>query len=262
MPVHQIVPSTTSHKAEPLVPTLAVFARLGIADLDLNLHHLIEVGMSAEAVSAALAANGQTVRIVSGGWCDFFHAEPEIERTFASIDRQAALARLFGVDRIRLFFGRLPYQAYSRDALATIARNIRHCAERHPDLLLVFENHDGASLQPRVCREILETVDRANVRMNFDPINFAHAGVDSLGAAAELGPLIAHVHLKGLDQTGYCEFGVGDVDLTPVLHRLLAGGYCGGFTVEYEGRFDRTLHLYEGFRRAQAAIADLVDQRG
>ena len=39
-------------------------------------------------------------------------------------------------------------------------------------MLFNFENHDGASLHPEVCREILQRVDRPNIRMNFDPINF------------------------------------------------------------------------------------------
>jgi hypothetical protein len=46
-------------------------------------------------------------------------------------------------------------------------------------------------------------------------------------------------------------------DLTPVLRVLIAGGYRGGLTVEYEGPFDRTLRLYESVRRARLAIDEL-----
>jgi sugar phosphate isomerase/epimerase len=93
-----------------------------------------------------------------------------------------------------------------------------------------------------------------NVRLNFDPINFEHRGVDSLEALRELAPLVAHVHLKGYEGGEFCEFGVGEVDLMPVLTQLIEGGYRGAFTVEYEGAFDRTLRLYEGVRNARAAI--------
>ena len=34
--------STTSHKREPLLATLEVFGRLGLRDVDLNLHHVLE----------------------------------------------------------------------------------------------------------------------------------------------------------------------------------------------------------------------------
>src|SRR5690349_21838745 len=131
----QVIPSTTSHKNEPLVPTLNLFARLGLADLDLNLNHIIEGRASADSVRDALALNGQRVSIASGGWCDFFDREPTIGETFASVERQVSLARELGVDRLRLFFGRLPLADCSREALDRAAANIRAVAERDPDIL-------------------------------------------------------------------------------------------------------------------------------
>jgi sugar phosphate isomerase/epimerase len=119
----------------------------------------------------------------------------------------------------------------------------------------VFENHDGASLDPEVCAEILGVTDRPNVRANFDPINFERAGVDSVEALRILRPFIEHVHLKGVVDGENCEFGAGDVDLLPVLRTLLESGYQGDFTVEYEGRFDRTLRLFVAHRRATEALA-------
>ena len=142
-------------------------------------------------------------------------------------------------------------------AHATIVRNIRHAADTYPDIFFIFENHDGASSHPHVCREVIESVGRPNVRLNFDPINFEHRGVNSLEAARELLPLIAHVHLKGYEGGQFCEFGVGDVDLMPALRLLIDGGYRGAFTVEYEGPFDRTLRLHESVRRAQLVIDGL-----
>jgi sugar phosphate isomerase/epimerase len=253
-----LLPSTTSHKNEPLLPTLAIFSRLGLCDLDLNLNHLIERGVTVQDVQRALRENHQRVWIVSGGWCDFFDEEPKIQATFTSVARQVAIARALRIFTLRLFFGRLEYERYSPGARATIVGNIRHAADAHPDILFVFENHDGASSHPSVCREVLESVDRPNVRLNFDPINFEHRSVGSLQAARELQPLIAHVHLKGYEQGGFCEFGVGDVDLMPVLRVLIEGGYRGALTVEYEGPFDRTLRLYESVRRARLAVADLL----
>jgi sugar phosphate isomerase/epimerase len=252
-----VLPSTTSHKHESLLPTLDVFARLGMRDLDLNLHHLMVEGVPVEEVQQALRAEQLRVRIVSGGWCDFFHGAPLIEETFRSVDRQVALAGALGVDRLRLFFGRLPREAYSPHALSVIKGNLERLTDRHPAMHFAFENHDGASLCPEICREILEAVDRPTVRMNFDPVNFEHAGVGCMNALETLGHLIAHVHLKGLDGDEYCEFGAGRLDLMPVLRGLIDRGYRGAFTVEYEGRFDRTLRLYTGFRRAQAVVAAL-----
>jgi len=243
------------------VPTLEVFARLGWRDLDLNLNHIVERGVDPDAVQRALDANGQHVHIVSGGWCDFFLEGAAAEETQASVDRQAALARRFGVDRLRLFFGRLPVAEDSEAARAACARHLRRVADRHPDLHFMVENHDGASSRPEVCRDVLERVDRANVRLTFDPINFEHRGVRALDAIAIVAPLVGHVHLKGYAGGTFCGFGEGDVDLMPALRQLVAAGYTGAFTVEYEGTGDRTVRLFESVERARTAVASLATDR-
>ncbi len=253
-----VLASTTSHKKEPLLSALEIFARLGLRDVDVNLHHIIEVGVPTADVAAALAANGQRAWVVSGGWCDFFHTAPQIERTFASVDRQVAIARQLDVATLRLFFGRLARERYSPAALATISGNLRTLSAHYPEMLFVFENHDGASLVPEICAEVFARVDRPNIRMNFDPINFEKAGVGAAEALKAVAPFVAHVHLKGLDNGAYCEFGAGDVDLTPVLRALIGGGYCGRFSVEYEGPFDGTLRLYQSVQRARRVVDALV----
>ena len=254
----RILPSTTSHKHEALLPTLEVFARLGFIDIDLNLNHLIERGTDPAAVQRTLDAHGQRVSIVSGGWCDFFDEDEAADRTQRSVDRQVELTRAFGVDRLRLFFGRLPYGRYTPTALAAAVANIQQLADRHRGVTFVFENHDGASSRPEVCRAVLEGVDRPNVRMTFDPINFELRGVRTPDALEALLPLVGHVHLKGCTDGEPCGFGEGDVDLAPALRTLLGGGYRGDFTVEYEGRGDRTLRLYESVRRARETVAALL----
>jgi sugar phosphate isomerase/epimerase len=207
-------------------------------------------------VAQAVEANGLRVWVVSGGWCDFFRSAAEIETTFQSVARQVDIAKLLGVLRVRLFFGRLAYKDYSRAAFDVVRANLSRLSDAHPDTIFVFENHDGASLRPEVCQEILAAVARPNIRMNFDPINFAKAGVDPMAALNTVRDLVGHVHLKGLQKGEYCEFGEGDVDLTPVLRGLRDQGYSGSFSVEYEGPFDGTLRLYRSVARARAQMAD------
>lgn len=250
----RVLASTTSHKHEPHLPTFDVLSKLGLRDLDLNLHPLLEVGVPASVVAEAVAAHGLRVWVVSGGWCDFYDRAPESERTFASVARQVALAGELGVQQLRLFFGRLPYKDYSRESLDVICGNVSRLSDAHPGVTFMFENHDGASLHPEVCREILDRVGRPNIRLNFDPINFAKAGVDPMTALGIVRAVVGHVHLKGLDRGEYCEFGEGDVDLLPVLQSLLDGGYRGSFTVEYEGTVDRMLRLHRSVERARTVL--------
>ena len=239
----RVLASTTSHKREPLLPTLEVFSRLGLRDIDLNLHHILEEGVAVEAVQKAAVEGGLRIWIVSGGWCDFYDEAPKSDETDQSVSRQVDIARRLGAGQIRMFFGRLKFENYTVSKFDTIAGNLMRLSERHPDMLFNFENHDGASLHPEVCRDILQRVARPNIRMNFDPINFERSGVNCRQALDLLHPVVGHVHLKGLEQGEFCEFGVGDVDLDPILRSLEAHGYTGGFTVEYEGRHDGTLRL-------------------
>ena len=237
--------------------TLDLFARLGLRDLDLNLHHFIEGDLAVDAATAAMAAHGQRSWVASGGWCDFFHDAPQIDDTFQSVGRQVEIARRLGTRMLRLFFGRLPRASFGPASADTIVHNLQRLSDRHHETTFVFENHDGASLVPEICREVLERVDRPNIRMNVDPINFARAGVDAAAACAVLRPFVAHVHLKGIERGELCEFGSGDVDLTPVLRQLAQQGYSGDFTVEYEGPFDGTLRLYQSVERARTVIDSL-----
>ena len=255
---HLILASTTSHKREALPATLDAFARLGLRDLDLNLHHLLERGEPVKTVAGLTARHGQRIWVVSGGWCDFFHSPPAIEDTVQSVDRQVHIANQLDAPMIRLFFGRLPAASFDSVHASTIVENLKRLSDRHPSMTFVFENHDGASLVPEICRDALGAVDRPNIRMNFDPINFARAGVDPAQALEAVEPWVAHMHLKGIDNGEFCEFGKGDVDLTPLLRRLIERGYSGAFTVEYEGRFDGTLRLYESVQRARTVVTSLT----
>ena len=96
--MHLVLPSTTSHKHEALIPTLDLFARLGFTDLDLNLNHIVERGAGVDEIRSTLDANDQRVWIASGGWCDFFDEGVKAGETEASVERQIALARRLGVD--------------------------------------------------------------------------------------------------------------------------------------------------------------------
>jgi len=253
-----VLASTTSHKREPLLPTLEVFGRLGLREVDVNLHHILEVATPVEAIVDAVARHGLTVRCVSGGWCDFFDDAPRIEATFQSVSRQVDVAHRLNTSKLRLFFGRLKYEQYTDAARTTVCANLQRLSEAHTAMTFVFENHDGASLHPEVCAEILQRVDRPNIRMNFDPINFERHDVKALPALEQVLPFVGHVHLKGLFKGEFCEFGDGDVDLTPVLRRLVDSGYAGDFSVEDEGHYDGTLRLYQSVRRAQVALQRLL----
>src|SRR3954466_11317362 len=120
----RVLASTTSHKREPLLPTLEVFSRLGLRDVDLNLHHILEAGVAVEAVQKAAIAGGLRIWIVSGGWGDFFDSAPTSDETDRSVARQVDIATRLGAGQIRLFFGRLKFEDYTVSKFDTIAANL------------------------------------------------------------------------------------------------------------------------------------------
>ena len=252
-----VLTSTTSHKREPLLPTLEVLSTLGLRDIDLNLHHILEVGVPVESVVEAARTFGLRIRAVSGGWCDFFDSAPKIEDTSRSVLRQVEIARRLDARVLRLFFGRLALEDYTRERLTLISDNLRRMSDLHPGTTFVLENHDGASRRPEVCAEILDRTKRANVRMNFDPINFERDGVPHMAAFEILRPFIGHLHLKGLEDGRFAEFGVGDVDLTPLLRALASQRYDDAMSVEYEGPHDGTLRLYQSVLRARSVVEEV-----
>ena len=130
----RVLASTTSHKREPLLPTLEIFSRLDLRDIDLNLHHILEEGVPVESISDLAAARGLRVWIVSGGWCDFFNSPPQSDDTDRSVARQVDIAHRLGATQLRLFFGRLKFEDYGPGPFETICRNLlrRNCRTRVP----------------------------------------------------------------------------------------------------------------------------------
>jgi sugar phosphate isomerase/epimerase len=243
----RVLASTTSHKREPLLPTLEIFAKLGLRDIDLNLHHLLELNTSVRDVVPASRAN----RIhASGRWCDFFHAARWL--AIRSLVALRSVCGELGVSQLRLFFGRLSLDAYTPAMRATASTNLTRLADAHPAMLFVFENHDGASLNPQVCAEILSSVDRPNIRMNFDPINFERHGVDSNLALEAVLHSVAHVARRTRGRR-ILRVRRRRRQAVPMLRTLSRYGFDGAFSVEHEGRHDGTLRLYQSVERARAA---------
>ena len=159
-----------------------MFGRLGLRDIDLNLHHILEAGVPVEAVAGAVAAPGCGCR-----WCPAAGAISSTTRRRSTTPSRRSRGRSrsgpsSASRRCGCSSAGSDARTIRRRRQTSSARNLSRLSMRHPGVRFVFENHDGASLDPVVCREILDRVARPNIRMNFDPINFAKAGVDPAAA--------------------------------------------------------------------------------
>ena len=170
---------------------------LDLRDVDLNLHHVIELNLDVEAIRRVVEASGLRVWALSGGWCDSLSRPPRIDDTFRSAERQVAAARQFGVDLCGCSSEGCRSPIIRLPVWTRVCGNLRELSDRYPDVRFVFENHDGVSLDPAICRDVLDRVGRPNIRMNFDPINFERHGVDSR-RALDVVCRSSPTHLKGL----------------------------------------------------------------
>ena len=244
-----ILVSTVSYKNEPLEMVLYLFKSIGFRNIELHLNPLYHDILNPLQAKKLFEKFRIKPYVFSGGWCDFFSFKPDINKTFNSVKKQVAIAKELRCNVIRLFFGRLSLFDYNQSHLNSIVNNLLCLSDRYKEITFVFENHDGASLNPKVCQEILQTVNKRNIQMNFDPINFERSGVSSKEALTILIPYIKHVHLKGLNGNELCEYGEGDVDLDSVINVLLDSNYNGYFTLEYEGRKNPTIRLMKSYEK-------------
>jgi sugar phosphate isomerase/epimerase len=231
----QLCFSTTSHKHENTENVFANFNKDGLKYIEYNLTPIMDGKIKAELVKALLKKYSLIVKVIGGGWCDFFHTGKKIEETFQSIKIQLNIAEVLDCKSIRLFFGRKKYSGIDQEVFDCIVNNIKYVADMYPDINFYFENHDGASLVPQFCLDIMQKIDRNNVKLNFDPINYEKAGTDSNIAYKMLKNYISHIHLKGLVSGTYCSYGQGDVNLDNIIEDLINSKYKNIFTIEYEG---------------------------
>jgi len=149
--------------------------------------------------------------------------------------------KLLQVSAVGLHIGFVPHetqsQAYSQ--VVEVLRDIcDHCAAHGQTLHLETGQETALALV-----EFLQTVDRQNLYVNFDPANMILYGVgEPLPALELLGPYVRSVHCKdGLwsDQPGKTwgkemPLGEGDVDMAAYLKMLDKIGYEGPLTIERE----------------------------
>ena len=227
--------STTALKHDEINYIFHVYSINGLNNIEFNLEPLMKNQSSIEDVLEYQQENNINIRMLSGGWCDFFHEWPEIEETFISIDRQVEISGYLKCPSIRVFFGRKKYNEFISNTFDNLVENIQHVSDKHRHVNFYFENHDGASLLPEFCLDAISSVNRENVKINFDPVNFEKAGFDSLHAYELLKGHIFHVHLKGIRNKEYCRYGCGEVNLDYIISDLISSEYDNLITLEYEG---------------------------
>jgi sugar phosphate isomerase/epimerase len=178
-----------------------------------------------------------------------------------TLEREVALARLFGTDRVRVFSfarprdkigagvpGGRPSPELGESELETLRRGFAPLvglAERE-GVTLMLENVRSCYADTGLhSRQILAAIDSPRVRLIWDPAN---AFVSGEAAACSVGydavrPYVAQVHAKdaaivdpSTGETEWRRIGDGAMDWTGQLRALLADGYAGVVSLETHWR--------------------------
>jgi sugar phosphate isomerase/epimerase len=240
----------------PLGEKLARVSRLGADACELATPGDVTVENS-RSVAEAVAASGVRVTAVASlskpnapdG------AEPGLQLLEASIRCAHALGAPYAV----AYFGGHSTRP-AAEAIEHYRRLVRPLVELAGEcgVTILIENHfshapGDVTSGPAGCGELIAAVDSPSFGLNFDPCNFAIAGVDVAVAYADLKHAVRNVHVKdarpydpAVDATYpgrivedlnrgrflFVPVGEGITDNTTILKALLRDGYSGAVTVE------------------------------
>jgi len=167
---------------------------------------------------------------------------PEAAERAAQLDhlrQHLDLAADLGATYVRTFIGQLPPGRSRAEALPAIHDGLRAAAEHAASVgvIVAAESHDDWVRSASVA-DILTAVPHTALRALWDFGNAFAAGEDPDEGLRALGPRLGYVHVKDgqvIDGEWHLtQLGQGQVPLGRVIHGLLAIGYNGGLTVEWE----------------------------
>ena len=195
-------------------------------------------------------------------------------RELADLKRGVDVALELGVYLLRVFSGNARDDVSQDEGEAWILEGLSAGAAyaETKGVTLALENHGRFAGRSDQVLAIIERVGSPALRVNFDTGNFLPVGQDPVAAARELADWVVMVHLKdmrpaGADEAGHVFpgadgqmltgsiIGAGLVDLAGVRAVMDGAGYCGWWSLEYEGGED-ALNL--GVPRSLAAARTLL----
>ncbi len=237
------------------VETLRELKGLGVRCGQMGIPGDMKLEGAAAGWKAALGAEQFTLVTVFGAFVGESYADiPTVERTVGFIppatraEREARtlaisdFAAALGVSSIALHIGFVPEDAAHADyaAVRGMVRRVADHAAGHGQTFALETGQEPA----QVLLKFLQDVNRANVRINFDPANMILYGTgDPIEALGVLGPQVISVHSKDgdwppKDTPGALgterPLGQGAVGIERFIAKLKEIGYRGTLNIERE----------------------------
>jgi sugar phosphate isomerase/epimerase len=226
---------------------------------------------SAHSFNTQLSEMGVKCTAVFGGFEGESYADiPTVVRTVGLVPEETRTGRLqemfqisdfanwLGCDTVALHLGFIPHDpaADGYSDIVDVTRQLCDHCDRHSQYLHLETGQETAA----GLLEFISQVDRANLKINFDPANMILYGTgEPIEALRQVGSHVRSVHCKDgtwSDQPGETwgaevALGSGQVGMEAYLKTLKEIGYTGPLTIERE--------IPQDAERQKAEIGQAID---
>jgi len=193
----------------------------------------------------------ETIRLTGG-----IAPDSTWQQNLQNIRATAELAKKLSLSLVTFHAGFLPHEESDPD-FSKMLQRLREVAEvfQAKDIRLGLET--GQETAP-VLFQLLESLDRPNVGVNFDPANMLlYDKGDPVSAVEVLGPWIRQAHIKDANRTKVpgtwgeeVPAGTGEVNWTAFFRALKQFDFSGDFVIEREAGSQRVADI----RTAKAMV--------
>lgn len=197
------------------------------------------------------------------GWCASNNftggSDADLRASIDLIKRTIDAAAAASVPVVRVFAGWDKFETLTTAKYARCAAALRECGQHAEGtgVIVALENHGGPTATAAQVLRLLTECDHPCVLANYDGGNFAHSREDPLAAYMVLRGRIGYTHWKDVrvvdGELHYTCLKQGLSDWAPVVRAMVADGYDGFWTIEYEEPADvedGTLRCVEVIRAA------------
>jgi sugar phosphate isomerase/epimerase len=199
---------------------------------------------------------------------DQFNAAFTYEHQSELLERALELARVFNVDRVRIFdFWRLDDQKPYREAIDEKLRQAATVAARKGITLLLENEHACNTATGQEAARTLGAVRSPSFKLNWDPGNAAAAGETPYPGGYSLLPRdrIGYMHCKDVlrdanGKSSWMAMGRGIIDWSGQFRALIKDGYRGTISLETHWRGAGTPE--ESSRQSWAGMKGLLQRAG
>jgi sugar phosphate isomerase/epimerase len=184
------------------------------------------------------------------------------------LERAAAMARAFGINKVRLFdFWRLEDDKPYRKDIDEKLRDISEKAAKKNVVLVLENEYECNTATSAECARTLAAVPNKNFFLNWDPGNAAKLGdkVFPEGYAMLPKNRIGHMHLKDVKRNADGSYdwecmGRGIIDYAEQFRAMQRDGYRG--TMSLETHWHGAKDIEESSRQSMAGTKELLRKAG